>query len=190
MRTQSTLGGQLAAIAAFALFCALAHAQQGAVTSEVLGRIDSPRSSAGDSFFVRTTTAWSQGHCSIPAAMTLEGRIANVQRKGPGIKREQMELRFLPVPCSGDEAQQIIPILVAMASPHADARESFINQQQLAATLAANLKRAPQATGPLSNTSTPAPATSQFLFSEAHTCALHSFDRPSNFPRALCRPGT
>lgn len=157
MRRQCSPAGQLAAIAAIALCCALAHAQQGAVTSEVLGRIDSPRSSAGDSFFVRTTTAWTEGRCSMPRAMMLEGRIAKVQRKGSGTKREQMDLRFLPIPCSGDEAQQIIPILVAMQSSHADPREGFIAQQQLAATLAANLKRAPQANGPNSNTRTPAP---------------------------------
>src|SRR6185437_8366481 len=108
-------------------------------------------------FFVRTTTAWAQSRCSMPSATMLEGRIAKVQRKGFGAKREQMDLRFLPVPCSGDEAQQIIPILVAMQSPHADPGEGFIAQQQLAATLAANLKHAPQANGQSTSTNTPTP---------------------------------
>jgi hypothetical protein len=157
MRRQFRPAGQLVAMAATAVCCALANAQQGAVTSEVLGRIDSPRSSTGDSFFVRTTTAWTEGRCAIPSGMMLEGRIAKVQRKGSGTKREQMDLGFLPIPCSGDEAQQIIPILVAMQSPHADPREGFIDQQQLSAALAANLKRAPQANGPNSSTRTPAP---------------------------------
>jgi hypothetical protein len=50
MRRPSSPAGPLVAIAATALFCAFADAQQGAVTSEVLGRIDSPRASTGDSF--------------------------------------------------------------------------------------------------------------------------------------------
>src|ERR1700742_3691962 len=116
MRRPSSPAGPLVAGAATAFFCVFANAQQGAVTSEVLGRIDSPRASTGASFFVKTTSPWTEGRCTIPGGTTLEGRIAKTQRKGPDAKREEMDLLFLPVPCSGDEARQIIPILVAMQS--------------------------------------------------------------------------
>ena len=123
--------GPLVAIAALELLCAPAIAQQGAVTAHVLGRIDSKRTVEGASFFVKTASGWKEGRCSIPAGATLEGRIAKVQRKGAGVKREELDLRFLPVPCPGDEAQDIIPILVAMQSPHHDPAEDFVMQQEL-----------------------------------------------------------
>jgi len=134
--------GILATIAAVGFFCLPAKAQQSAITTQVLGRIDSQRSVEGGSFFVKTTAIWKQGQCTIPIGSTLEGRIARVQKKGSGIKREELGLRFLEIPCSGDEAQEIIPILVAMQGPHHDPREDFIVQQQLARTLAGGLRRA------------------------------------------------
>lgn len=152
-----SLGPGLVVIAAATLFCTSATAQQSAITTQTLGRIDSPRVAAGESFFVKTTSAWAQGQCTMPNGTTLEGRIAGIQRKSSGARREELRLLFPPIPCSGDESQQIIPILVAMQSIHPDPRESYIAQQQLASTLAANLKRAPQASGPKSNTSTPQP---------------------------------
>jgi hypothetical protein len=139
-----TCGGLLVAIAALELLCASATAQQDAITTHVLGRVDSRRSSEGSSFFVKTTSTWNQGRCSIPNGATLEGRIAKVQRKGSGAKRDQMDLRFIPVPCSGDEAQEIIPILVAMQGPHHDPAEDFIVQQELV-SIFSHVRKAPAA---------------------------------------------
>jgi hypothetical protein len=136
--------GILVATAAGGLLCASAGAQQGSITTHVLGRIDSRRSAPGGSFFVKTTSAWKQGRCSIPSGATLEGRIANVQRKGSGVKREELDLRFLEIPCSGDEAQEIIPILVALQGPHHDPREDFIVQQEFVSVLS-NMHKAPMA---------------------------------------------
>jgi hypothetical protein len=129
-------------IGSVAMLCAAAIAQQGAVTAQVLGRIDSRRSVEGASFFVKTASAWKQGRCSIPRGATLEGRIAKVQRKGSGVKREQLDLRFLPVPCSGDESQDIIPILVAMQNPHHDPAEDFVMQQELVSVFS-HVRKAP-----------------------------------------------
>ena len=134
--------GLLVAIAALEPLCAPAIAQQGAVTAHVLGRIDSKRTVVGASFFVKTASGWKEGRCSIPAGATLEGRIAKVERKGAGVKREQLDLRFLPVPCSGDEAQDIIPILVAMQSPHHDPAEDFVMQQELV-SIFSHVRKAP-----------------------------------------------
>ena len=120
MRSRFIAAPTLVLLAAAGLLDISAIAQQGAVTAQVLGRIDSRRAVEGASFFAKTVSGWKQGRCSIPAGATLEGRIAKVQRKGSGIKREELDLRFLPLPCSGDEAQDIIPILVAMQSPHHD----------------------------------------------------------------------
>ena len=133
--------GVLATIAAIGPLCVSAKAQQSAITTQVLGRIDSRRSSAGGSFFVKTTSAWKQGRCTIPDGSTLEGRIAKVRKKGAGVKREELDLRFLEIPCSGDEAQQILPILVAMQGSHYDPREDFITQQQMVRALAGGLRR-------------------------------------------------
>jgi hypothetical protein len=127
-----TCGSLVVAIAAIELLCPSAMAQQTAITTQVLGRVDSRRSSEGGSFFVKTSAAWKQGRCSIPSGATLEGHIARLQRKGSrGAKREELDLRFLEIGCSGDEAQQIIPILVAMQSPHHDPAEDFVIQQEL-----------------------------------------------------------
>jgi hypothetical protein len=133
---------KIATIGSVAMLCAAASAQQGAVTAQVLGRIDSRRSVEGASFFVKTASAWKQGRCSIPSGTTLEGRIAKVQQKGSGVKREQLDLRFLPVPCSGDESQDIIPILVAMQNPHHDPAEDFVMQQDLVSVFS-HVRKAP-----------------------------------------------
>jgi hypothetical protein len=138
----SICASKVVTVGLVAMFCAAALAQQGAITTEVLGRIDSRRSVEGASFFVKTAAAWKQGRCSIPSGATLEGRIAKVQRKGSGVKREQLDLRFLPVPCSGDESQDIIPILVAMQSPHHDPAEDFVMQQELVSVFS-HVRKAP-----------------------------------------------
>src|ERR1700761_8146175 len=97
--------GVLATIAAIGLLCVSARAQQSAITTQVLGRIDSRRSSAGSSFFVKTASAWKQGRCSIPDGSTLEGRIAKVRKKGAGVKREELDLRFVGLSCHAHAAQ-------------------------------------------------------------------------------------
>ncbi|MFL6427262.1 MAG: hypothetical protein ACJ71S_03385 [Acidobacteriaceae bacterium] len=147
----------IAAIPVAALLCLPANAQQAAVRSQVIGRIDSRRASEGGSFFVKTTSAWKESRCVIPSGALLEGHIANLQRKGAGVKREEMDLRFLPLPCSGDEAQQIIPVLIAMQGAQDDPREGFIMQEQMASALSAQLRRAPGSTG-ASGTSSNSPA--------------------------------
>ena len=127
-----TCGSLVVAIAALALLCPSAVAQQTAITTQLLGRVDSMRATEGGSFFVKTRAAWKQGQCSIPSGATLEGRIAKVQRKGSkGAKVDELQLRFLEIACSGDEAQQITPILVAMQSPHHDPAEDYVIQQEL-----------------------------------------------------------
>lgn len=142
MRSRFIVARTLAPLAAAGLLGISAIAQQSAITTQVLGRIDSRRTVEGASFFVKTASGWKQGRCSIPAGATLEGRIAKVQRKGNGTKREELDLRFLPVPCSGDEAQDIIPILVAMQNPHHDPAEDFVMQQELVHILS-NVRTAP-----------------------------------------------
>ena len=127
-----TCGSLVVAIAAIELLCPSAVAQQTAITTQLLGRVDSMRATEGGSFFVKTRAAWKQGQCNIPSGATLEGRIAKVQRKGSkGAKLDELQLRFLEIACSGDEAQQITPILVAMQSPHHDPAEDYVMQQEL-----------------------------------------------------------
>src|SRR6201996_9293198 len=138
-----TCGSLVVAIAALELLCAAAMGQQTAITTQLLGRVDSMRATEGGSFFVKTRAAWKQGQCSIPSGATLEGRIAKVQRKGSGgAKRDELQLRFLEIACSGDEAQQITPILVAMQSPHHDPAEDYVMQQELV-SIFSHVRKAP-----------------------------------------------
>ncbi len=119
-----------------------AGAQQSSISTLVLGRVDSRRVADDAPFFVKTTTAWKQGRCQLDAGATIEGRVAKVMRKRPGVKRELMDLRFLPIPCSGDEAQEITPVLVAMEGRHPQTASSYIVQQELVHVFASNLKSA------------------------------------------------
>jgi hypothetical protein len=182
--------GILATIAAVGFFGVPAMAQQGAITTQVLGRIDSRRSTEGGSFFVKTTAAWKQGRCTIPAASTLEGRIVKVQRKGSGVKREQLDLRFLPLPCSGDEAQEILPILVAMQGPHHDPREDFVNQQQLVRALSGGLRRlSTDSSGAASNSPGAAGNMAGSTGSLGNLSPTSSTEQPLRVAEALGFPG-
>jgi hypothetical protein len=101
-----TCGGLVVAIAALELLCASATAQQRAITTQVLGRVDSRRSSEGCSFFVKTSSAWNQGRCSIPTERRGGRALAHVGGVlaiyGPGLKVEREwsplgDVRFLRV---------------------------------------------------------------------------------------------
>ena len=190
MLPRSIRAGVLAIIAAVGFFCLPALAQQSAIATQVLGRIDSRRSTEGGSFFVKTTAAWKQGRCTIPAASTLEGRIAKVQRKGTGVKREQLDLRFLPLPCSGDEAQEILPILVAMQGPHHDPREDFVNQQQLVRALSGGLRRlSTDSSGAASSSPGAAGNMAGSVGSLGNLSPTSSTDQPLRVAEALGFPG-
>src|ERR1700751_867371 len=138
-----TCGSLVGAIAALELLCAAAMAQEPATPPQLLGVVHTMRATEGGPFFVKTRAAWKQGQCSIPSGATLEGRIAKVQRKGSGgAKREELALRFLEIGCSGDKPQQIIPILVAMQSPHHDPAEDYIMQRELVG-IVSRVRKAP-----------------------------------------------
>jgi hypothetical protein len=175
--------GALAAMAALGPLCLPAKPQQGAIRTQVLGRIDSRRISEGGSFFVKTTSAWNQGPCGVPSGMTLEGRVAKVQRKGPGVKREQMDLRFLPVPCSGDEAQEMIPVLVAMQGIQHDPREGFIMQEEMVHALSSAVRRVPSSNGTSSGGGGRTPGTPGNMGGSAGS--LGNFSPSSSKERAL-----
>jgi hypothetical protein len=141
--------GRLAVVALLGLVSPSMRAQdQSTLLTQVLGRMDSRRVAEGAPFFVKAISPWKLGHCTVGRGAILEGRITRVQRKGSGVKREEMGLRFLPVPCSGDESAELQPVLVAMGGMRPDPREAFIVQQELAHALAGSIRLAPgQATG-------------------------------------------
>jgi hypothetical protein len=67
---------------------------------------------------------------------TLEGRIAKVVKRGPGVKREEIDLRFLRIPCPGDDSQEITPILVAMHGPKRSSEEDALARQEIMSAFA------------------------------------------------------
>ena len=174
MQRRSLSAAWLVAITTLVVVCGRAPAQQqGSVMAQVLGRLDSRRLAQGASFFVKTTSASKLGPCGLPGGATLEGRVASVKWKGSGVKREEMALRFLPIPCSGDETQELIPILVAMQGPHSDPREEFIAQQELVNALSSAVRRVAlhggQAEGDV-----PVKVNAELLGSVDHVVPVHS----------------
>ena len=105
---------------------ACAQAQLSSITTKLLGRIDSGRMADGAPFFVKTISAWKQGHCSVPMGATLEGRVTKVVKRGPGVKWEEVDLRFLRIPCPTDDAQEIIPLLVAIHGPRKNSNDDML----------------------------------------------------------------
>ncbi len=145
MRLRFNHATRLALLAAAGLLAITTQAQQSSVTTQVLGRVDSRRSAEGASFFVKTASEWKEGRCVLPTGTTLEGRIARVQHKGSGIKRsgakrEELGLRFLNLPCPGDDAKEILPVLVAIGGQQHDTRADYIVQQELVRVFSSNLK--------------------------------------------------
>src|ERR1700709_2584696 len=129
---------RLAAMIMVALFSlgTGAHAQISTITSRLLGRIDSRRIAEGAPFFVKTISLWKESRCSVPMGATLEGRIAKVVKRGPGVKREEIDLRFLRIPCPGDDSQEITPILVAMHGPKRSSEEDALARQEIMSAFA------------------------------------------------------
>ena len=164
--------GRLTVIAAAALlFLAVdAHAQVTSITTGPLGRIDSRRISEGASFFVSTKSEWKQGQCSIPRGMILEGRIAKLVRRGPGEKREEVGLRFVHIPCSGNDKHEIIPVLTAIHGSQKRSDDDILDRAALSGLFAAAVGgHTPQgASGGNDGTGPPANGYGGFIPQSAH----------------------
>jgi hypothetical protein len=194
MQRRSLSAAWLVAITTLVVVCGRAPAQQqGSVMTQVLGRLDSRRVAEGASFFVKTTSVWKLGPCGLPGGATLEGRVTSVKWKGSGVKREEMALRFLPIPCSGDETQELIPILVAMQGPHSDPREEFIAQQELVNALSSAVRRVAKASGSADGSgagaSSPGPVASGSAGHLGNYSPGASVERPLRIAEVLGMPG-
>jgi hypothetical protein len=139
MRRHSSQRAKLAAVAAvtFLSFSTSGHAQTSSITTKLMGRIDSRRIAEGAPFFVKTISTWKEGRCSIPMGVTLEGRVAKIVKRGPGVKREEIDLRFLRLPCPSDDTQEVTPILVAMHGPKKSSNDNMLAQEWLTSLFAA-----------------------------------------------------
>src|ERR1700761_6056070 len=139
MQRHPILIGRLAVVAAICSLCltACAHAQLSSVTTKLLGRIDSRRVADGAPFFVKAISEWKQGHCSIPIGVTLEGRVAKVVTRGPGVKWEEVDLRFSRIPCPTDDTQEIIPLLVAIHGPKKNSNDDMLAREVIMTAFAA-----------------------------------------------------
>jgi hypothetical protein len=138
MRRHPRRSARLTALAAIALlsFSASGHAQTSSITTKLMGRIDSRRIAEGAPFFVKTISNWKEGRCSIPMGVTLEGRVAKIAKRGPGVKREEIDLRFLRIPCPGDETQEVTPILVAMHGPKKNSNDDMLARDEIMSVFA------------------------------------------------------
>lgn len=113
------LAKRMIAFVCLLLLARALHAQDTVIQTSLLGRLESKRITVGSSIFVRTVADWKQGRCRLKEGDTLEARVTSVEHRTPSSKWEHMELRFLPLTCVGNEAQEIVPILVAIQSrPH------------------------------------------------------------------------
>jgi hypothetical protein len=139
MRRHSSQRARLTALAAVALlsFSTSGRAQNSSITTKLMGRIDSRRIAEGAPFFVKTISNWKEGRCSIPMGVTLEGRVAKVVKRGPGVKREEIDLRFLRLPCPSDDTQEVTPMLVAMHGPKKNSNDNMLAQEWMMSLFAA-----------------------------------------------------
>ena len=69
---------------------------------------------AGDSFLLSTATAWYGGSCTIRANTILTGEVVRTDREPGGKFRNRVGIRFAAVPCAGEEAGSVLPVLTAM----------------------------------------------------------------------------
>ena len=118
-------------------FSTSGHAQNSSITTKLMGRIDSRRIAEGAPFFVKTISNWKEGRCSIPMGATLEGRVSKIVKRGPDVKREEIDLRFLRLPCPTDDTQEVTPILVAMHGPKKNSNDNMLAQEWMMALFAA-----------------------------------------------------
>lgn len=109
----------LPAFAGFLVAAFMASAESAPLYAKLLGRLDSQHLADGSPFFVKTAAPWKEDRCTLKAGATLEGEIVHVVHRGPGVKHEEMGILFHSLPCSGDETQRLVPLLVAMEAPRA-----------------------------------------------------------------------
>jgi hypothetical protein len=107
----------LPAFAGFLIAVLTANAESAPLYAKLLGRLDSQHLADGSPFFVKTAAPWTDDRCTLKAGTTLEGEIVHVVHRGSGVKHEEMGVLFHPFPCSSDETQQLVPLLVAMEAP-------------------------------------------------------------------------
>ena len=138
MRKCCTQTSKLAVTAAIAvLFASGAHAQTNSITAKLLGRIDSRRVADGAPFFVKTISDWKQSHCAIPIGTTLEGRVVKALKRGSGVAREEIDLRFLRIPCPTDDSQEVTPILAAIHGPKKNSNDDMLAREVIMTAFAA-----------------------------------------------------
>jgi hypothetical protein len=105
--------------------------------AKLLGRLDANHLADGSLFFAKTSADWKEGSCALKAGTVLEGVVVRVLRRDKDIKQAEMDLRFHPVSCNGDERHQVVPLLVAMDAPsHNDQDDNTLASVTLANTFA------------------------------------------------------
>lgn len=126
------------------LFCAAlfvivlsSSAESHPLYAKLLGRLDANHLADGTLFFAKTAADWKEGSCTLKAGTVLEGVVVRVLRRDRAVKQAEMDLRFHPVYCSGDERHQVVPLLVAMDAPsHNDQDNNNLASTTLANTFA------------------------------------------------------
>jgi hypothetical protein len=103
--------------------------------AKLLGRLDANHLSDGKPFFAKTSANWKDGSCTLKAGTVLEGVVVRVLPRDKNLKHAEMDLRFHPVYCDGDELHQVVPLLVATEAPHQNNQDE---NEALANTALAN----------------------------------------------------
>lgn len=126
------------------LFCATlfaivlsSSAESHPLYARLLGRLDANHLADGSLFFAKTAADWKEGSCTLKAGTVLEGVVVRVLRRDRDLKHTEMDLRFHPIYCNGDEQHQVVPLLVAMDAPsHNDQDNNTLASTTLANTFA------------------------------------------------------
>jgi hypothetical protein len=123
--------------AAFFLAVLSSGAESRSLYAKLLGRLDANHLSDGSLFFAKTSADWKEGSCTLKAGTVLEGMVIRVLRRDKNLKHAEMDLRFHPVYCNGDELHRVVPLLVAMdAASHNDQEDNTLAGTTLANTFA------------------------------------------------------
>ena len=104
--------------------------------AKLLGRLDANHLADGSLFFAKTSADWKESSCTLKAGTVLEGVVVRVLRRDKDIKQAEMDLRFHPVYCNGDERHQVVPLLVAMDAPSHNEQDNTLASATLANTFA------------------------------------------------------
>jgi hypothetical protein len=110
----------------------------------------------GEAFYVNTSRDWQKGNCKVPANTVIEGRITAREHRRDGAKKEELDLRFEPIPCEGNETMRVVPVLAAMRGPQPDKDDAGLHEAEMKQAMMSMMVSRPVRTPSLGGSGGPA----------------------------------